>query len=294
MPDQTRKLAPRKLGIVAGSGPLPIALAEDALSAGRDVFIIGIEGEASPDISRYPHDWCRIGALGRFISLLKDNGCEDVVLIGPIHRPDIRKVMPDAMGLRLLPRFVSLMRKGDDGLLKGIIALLEQDHGFRVIGAHEVSESLLAPQGPLGRLKPDDEQKADIEIAIRAVLAIGALDIGQGAVAVRGIVLALEAAEGTDAMLARLDQIAPALRGTVSSRAGVLVKLAKPGQERRIDLPTIGVKTVEGAAAAGLAGIAVEAGNALISDALAVARAADKAGLFVVGLSADEIAHAKP
>lgn len=288
MPDKARKL-----GIVAGSGPLPLALAEDALSAGRQIFIVGLEGEASPEISRYPHAWCRLGAMGRFVGLLKDAGCEDVVMIGPIKRPDIRKVMPDAMALKMMPRLIGLMRKGDDGLLGGLINMLEENHGFHIIGAHEVSASLLAPAGAIGNLTPNEEQLLDIAIGIRAVHAIGTLDIGQGAIVCRGIVLALEASEGTDAMLGRIPLLPPDLRGSATAHAGVLVKLAKPGQEKRIDLPTIGTRTVENAAAAGLAGIAIEAGNALISDAVAVAKAANRAGIFVMGLSADEIKEAQ-
>ena len=152
-----------------------------------------------------------------------------------------------------------------------------------------MAESLLAPQAVLTRKIPTHQQEADIDVAIRAALAIGALDIGQGAVACRGVVLALEAAEGTDRMLERIGTLPPELRGKEGAREGVLVKLSKPGQERRVDLPTIGVKTVENAAAAGLAGIAVEAGGALIVEGEGVARAANTAGICVVGLGADRI-----
>jgi len=275
---------PRKLGIAAGAGPLPIALAEAAQAAGREVFIVGIEGAASSDIARFPHAWVRIGAMGEFLRLLKEAGCQDIVLIGGIKRPDLSKLGLDVTGMKLLPRVARWMKAGDDGLLRGLAEFFEKEHGFHVVGAHEIAASLLMPEALLTRVAPSDQQEKDIDIAVRAALAIGALDIGQGAVACRGIILALEAAEGTDEMLRRVARLAPELRGRPEAPDGVLVKLSKPGQERRVDMPTIGVETVENAAAAGLAGIAVEAGGTLVVDGEAVARVANAKGLFVVGL----------
>ena len=284
----------RKLGIAAGSGPLPEALAEAALAAGRDVFVVGIEGAAEKGIERFPHAWVRIGAMGEFLRLLKENGCEDIVLIGGVKRPSLAAIFPDKTGRQLMPRVARWLMQGDDGLLRGLADYFEKEHGFRVIGAHEVAGELLAPEAVLTRVVPADAQQADIDIAIRAALAIGALDIGQGAVACRGVVLALEAAEGTDRMLERIRTLPAEMRGRDGARDGVLVKLSKPGQERRLDLPTIGVRTVENVAAAGLAGIAVEAGGALIVDGEAVARAANKAGIFVVGIGRDRIEKCRP
>lgn len=275
----------RKLGIAAGSGPLPVAIARAAKADGRDVFIIGIEGAAGKDIEAFPHAWVRIGALGEFLRLLKREGCEDIVLIGGIKRPDLSKLGLDMTAVKLLPRLASWMKEGDDGLLRGLADFLEKDHGFRLLGAHEIAASLLAPEGLLTKAGPSSQDESDMDVAARAALTIGALDIGQGAVACRGIVLALEAAEGTDEMLKRVANLRDSLRGSDAKREGVLVKLSKPGQERRLDLPTIGVETVERAAAAGLAGIAVEAGGALIADAEAVSRAANAKGMFVIGIA---------
>jgi hypothetical protein len=280
---------PRKLGIAAGSGPLPAMLAAAAQAAGREVFVVGIEGAAEKEIERFPHAWVRLGAMGEFLHLLKENCCEDIVLIGGVKRPSLASIFPDKTGRSLMPRVARWLMQGDDGLLRGLADYFEKEHGFRVIGAHEVAGSLLAPEGVLTKVAPSPEQEADIDMAARAARAIGALDIGQGAVACRGIVLALEAAEGTDRMLERVASLPPELRGGEGARAGVLVKLSKPGQEKRVDLPTVGVKTVENAAAAGLAGIAVEAGGALIVDGEAVARAANKAGIFVVGLGRERL-----
>ncbi|MAB13975.1 UDP-2,3-diacylglucosamine diphosphatase LpxI [Parvibaculum sp.] len=277
-----------KLAIVAGAGPLPVSLAKAALAEGREVFIIGIEGFAGSEIEAFPHAWNRLGAMGKFIRLLKDNRCEEMVLIGAVTRPDLRKLSLDMTAIRLLPKLRSWMKQGDDGLLRGLGGYIQDETGVRIVGAHEISGGLLAPEGALTKLVPDDSQKSDIAVAMNAARAIGALDIGQGAVACRGIVLALEAAEGTDAMLERVANLPEHLHGSETAREGGLVKLPKPGQERRMDLPTIGVRTVENAAAAGLAGIAVEGGGALVDDIDAMTEAANRLGLFVVGLPSAE------
>ena len=194
---------PRKLGIVAGRGPLPAALAEVAVAAGRDVFIVAIDDDVSKDIERFPHAHVRIGAHGEFLRLLKENGCKDIVLIGGINRPDLSKIGLDFAGIKLLPRLVRWLAQGDDGLLRGIADYLEKDHGLHVIGAHEVAEGLLAPEAVLTKAAPAPEHEADIDAAIRAALDVGTRDVGQGAVACRGAVVATEDDAGTDVMLAR-------------------------------------------------------------------------------------------
>ena len=285
---------PPKLAIVAGAGPLPVSLAEAARAEGREVFIIGLEGFAEPEIEAFPHAWNRLGAMGAFIRLLRESGCEEMVMVGAVTRPDIRKLSLDMTAIRLLPKFRGWMKLGDDGLLRGLTGYIQEETGLRIVGAHEIAAGLLAPEGAMTKAKPEESARNDIAVAIRAVRAIGALDIGQGAVACHGIVLALEAAEGTDAMLERVAGLPAHLRGSEAAREGVLVKLPKPGQERRMDLPTIGVRTVEKAAAAGLAGIAVEGGGALVDDIDAVTATADRLGLFVIGLSPDETRATAP
>lgn len=281
---------PRKLGIAAGGGPLPLRVAEAARAAGREVFIVGVKGAAGPSIEAWPHGWVRVGAMGRFAKLFKDAGCEDVVIIGPMNRPALRDVVPDLRGALLLPRFFRRLKQGDDALLRLVVDFLEEN-GLRVVGAETILTSLLAAEGLLTRVAPDAAHQADIDLAIRAARDIGARDIGQGAVVRNARVLALEDVRGTDAMLARVAAENP---GDASGRAGVLVKLPKPAQERRVDLPTIGTRTVERAAAAGLAGIAVEAGGAIIADADEVARVADALGLFVLGFPPARVESLKP
>ena len=278
-----------KLAIVAGGGPLPLAIAKAAEAQGREIFLIGIEGAAAREIENFPHTWIRIGAMGEFLNILKREGCKEIVLIGGIKRPDLGKLGLDMTAIKLLPRVAAWMKAGDDGLLRGLADFLEKDHGFKLRGVHEIADSLLAPEGILTTRMPSKQDEEDIETAARAALAIGALDIGQGAVACRRIVLALEAVEGTDEMLRRVAGLPESIRGGTEKREGVLVKLTKPGQERRLDLPTIGVETVERAALAGLAGIAVEANGALIADIEAVTRAANARGMFVIGLAPSRI-----
>ncbi len=270
---------PRKLGIAAGSGPLPLQLAEAARASGREVFIVGVKGAAGSSIEAWPHGWVRVGAMGRFLKLFREAGCEDIVIIGPMTRPTLRDIVPDFRGLLLLPRFIKRMQRGDDALLRGVVEFLE-DNGLRVIGAETILTSLLAAEGLFTRIAPDAAHQADIDLAIRAAHDIGAQDIGQGAVARQGHVIALEDIQGTDVMLARVAAKTP---HAASTRQGVLVKLPKPAQDRRVDRPTIGARTVERAAAAGLAGIAVEAGGAIIADAEEMTRVADALGLFVLG-----------
>jgi len=268
-----------RLGIIAGGGSLPGRLAEAAAVAGRDPFIVAISGETDPEtLVGRAHVSVGIAAVGRLIDALRDAGCAEIVLAGRMKRPTFSELRPDWRGMKLLPRVIAAARHGDDALLKTIVAYLEEE-GFRVIGADDVMTELLAPEGSIGKHVPTAGATLDIERATRVVLALGRLDVGQAAIVRDGIVLGVEAAEGTDALIARIGALQPAGRG------GVLVKLAKPDQERRVDLPTIGVATVEKAASVGLAGIAVEAGGALIVDRAGVAAAADRLGLFVVGIA---------
>ncbi len=272
-----------KLAIVAGGGIVPLLLAQDCVARKRDFCLFGVVGAASEAIADYPHHWINIGTIGKTMQLLRQEGCDEIVFIGPVNRPDLRKLRLDMRAVRLLPRYVKAARGGDDQLLRFMVDLFEAE-GFRVIGAHEVADGLAAETGVLGHVGPDAAALQDIERAAEVIDILGRLDIGQGAVVCHGVVLAVEAAEGTDAMLHRCAELPPHLRGSDMQRAGVLVKKPKPGQERRVDLPTIGISTVRNAAAAGLAGIAVDAGGALIVDRAAVIAEADRRNMFLYGM----------
>ena len=278
----------KPLGIIAGGGPIPLMLAEQCRAEGRPFFIAGILGEASIEIARFPHQWLGIGAVGGLMRALRQHDCEEVVFIGAVRRPDLRHLKLDWGGMRFLPRYAHAALGGDDQLLRALVHEFER-HGFKVIGAHEVLADICAPAGILGTVQPDPDDQADIVLALKVVRLIGALDIGQGAVVCGGVVLAVEAAEGTDAMLIRCADLPQGLRANPQSngakRRGVLVKLPKPGQERRIDMPAIGVTTLRLAATAGLAGIAFEAGGALMVDVTAMIAEADAQGMFLLGLN---------
>lgn len=270
------------LGILAGGGPLPGRVAAAARAAGREVFLVGFEGFAEPDVlAPYPHDFARVAAAGRILSLLRAHGCRDIVLIGPVKRPSLFDLRPDAEGAKILGRIGRAFFSGDDGLLAAVVRVLA-DEGFNVIGAHEILTESVGPGGVLGALAPDPPALSDIARGAQVVRALGAADVGQSCVVQQGVVLAVEAIEGTDAMLARAGTLARPGPG------GVLVKLVKPGQDRRADLPTIGPGTVQAAAAAGLRGIAYEAGGTILTDRAALARAADAAGLFLIGIDPDQ------
>ncbi len=267
-----------RLGILAGGGALPARLIEACRASSRPVFVLAFEGAADPAaVAAVPHAWVRLGAAGEGMRLLRENGVEELVLAGAVKRPSLAALRPDWRAARFFAR-ISLRALGDDGLLRAVIRELEAE-GFRVVGVDSVLADALAPAGPIGKLRPDEAAEADIRRGLEVARALGALDIGQAVVVQQGLVLGVEAVEGTDAMVARCG----ALRR--EGDGGVLVKIAKPGQERRVDLPAIGPDTVRAVAAAGFAGIAVEAGSAVLIDRTAIADTADAAGLFVVGIA---------
>jgi DUF1009 family protein len=270
-------MADGPLGILAGGGELPRRLIAACRDRARPCFVVAFEGQADrATVDGVPHGWAPLGAAGRVLELLRDAGVHEIVLAGAIRRPSLLTLKPDAKGAQLLAR-IALRAFGDDGLLRAVIAELERE-GFRVIGVPDVLGSLPVPAGQLGRIAPDAQARADIARGVEVARALGAIDVGQAVVVQQGIVLGVEAAEGTDGLLARVG----ALRR--EGPGGVLVKLAKPTQDRRVDLPTIGVATIEKAAGAGLVGIAIEAGVTLVLDRAGVVAAADAAGLFVEGL----------
>ncbi len=267
-----------KLGILAGAGELPLRVIEACRAAERPFFVLAFEGSADPAlVADVPHAWVRVGAAGEGLRLLRENGVEELVMAGAVRRPSLLQLRPDWRTAKFFAR-VSYRALGEDGLLRSVIRELEEAEGFRVVGADSLLGPALAPQGALGRLAPDEAAQQDIALGFRIVRALGALDIGQAAVVQQGLVLGLEAIEGTDALIDRCG----ALRR--EGPGGVLVKGMKPGQERRADLPTIGPHTVARAQAAGLGGIAVEAGATLVLDRAATVAAADRAGLCLVGV----------
>lgn len=276
-----------RLAIIAGAGALPHDVAEAARRQGEDPFIIALSREADADWTGFDHAVLAIGDFAAISRTFAAEGIDRVVLSGAVRRrPEWRDIRPTFRTLAKVPSVLkTLMSGGDDAVLRMAMDLIEAS-GARVIGAHEVVPDLLADAGPLGAHAPTDDDRRDIAAGIAAANALGALDVGQGAVAVGGRVVALEGAEGTDAMLARVADLRA--DGRISARRrGVLVKLCKPQQDERADLPSIGPSTVAGAEAAGLAGIAVEAGRALVLERPRLVEAADGSGLFILGIERD-------
>lgn len=266
------------LGIIAGGGPLPGQVAAAAQAAGRRVFIAGLEGYAEPETLRpFPHQFYRLGAIGAMVKAFRERGCVDLVMIGPVKRPSFLSLRPDAEGARLLARVGKAAFLGDDGLLAAIVLVLSEE-GFRVLGAHEIMTDALAPEGLLTRNAPDAQAMADIQRGMEVLKVVGAADIGQACVVQQGLVLAVETVEGTDAMLSRIPAVSR------PGPAGVLVKMAKPRQERRADLPTVGPDTVEYAFNAGVRGVAFEAGSTILVNRMQLIEIADKVGVFLVGI----------
>jgi UDP-2,3-diacylglucosamine hydrolase len=265
------------LGIIAGSGGLPRRVIESCRAAGRPVFVLAFEGEADREaLAAVPHAWCRLGGAASGLDLLRANGVAELVLAGGVRRPSLSSLRPDWRAAKFLAR-VGYRALGDDGLLSAIVKELERE-GFRVIGADQLLGEAALPEGPLGQVRPDAEAMADIVQGMRLARAIGALDIGQAVVVQQGLVLGVEAIDGTDALIRRC----AALRR--DGPGGVLVKAEKPGQESRADRATIGPRTVRLAVASGLRGIAAQAGATLVVDRDEVIRLADASGLFVVGV----------
>ncbi|MCA4916211.1 MAG: UDP-2,3-diacylglucosamine diphosphatase LpxI [Phenylobacterium sp.] len=277
---------PGRLGLIAGGGDLPLQIARHCVETGRPLFVVRLRGFADPSMDAFPGEVVGLAEVGRCIRVLKAAGCEAVCLAGNVARPDFAALKPDLRGMAMLPRLALEARRGDDALLRAVLDEFRKE-GFAIEGAHEVRSDLVLGAGVLGRHAPDAAHQADIRRALEIARRIGELDIGQGAVVCDGLVLAVEAQEGTDAMLRRVaEEVAPALRGEAGRRRGVLAKAPKPIQETRVDLPTIGPATVRGAARAGLAGLVGEAGRTLVLDREGLVALADELGLFVLGVEA--------
>jgi DUF1009 family protein len=275
----------RPLAILCGAGDFPTAVARAAADQGRDVFLIGVVGAADARIEAFAHLWVHVGEVGRLFGALKARGVGQIAIVGAMTRPEFSDLRLDWGALRRLAGLASLFRGGDNHLLVGISKFFEAE-GVRVVGVHEIAPRLVAAPGALGAQRPSARALADARRGRALLDALSPFDAGQAVVVANGRVLAVEAAEGTDAMLARVAQLRRAGRRRFKGGAGVLVKAAKRDQDLRLDMPAVGLGTIESARAAELEGIALAAGRVLIADPDAFGRAADEAGLFVFGLEA--------
>ncbi len=273
----------RKLGIIAGGGTIPQMLINHCRKTKRPYFVLAIEGNADRaffDVN-VPHQWIRIGQAGTGFKRFCEEGVKDVVMIGTIHRPTLSDLVPDLRTTAFFAK-IGLKALGDDGILRALIKEIEAEK-MRVIGIHEVMPQLLVREGSLTKAKPDKQALADIARGTEVALCLGELDVGQSVVVQQGLVLGVEGIEGTDELIKRCGGYKRKGDG------GVLIKLRKPNQDMRIDLPTIGIKTIENAHNSGLRGIAIHAGNTLVVDEEKVIKLADKYKMFVVGIIPGEV-----
>lgn len=274
------------VGVIAGAGSLPFAAAASLQARGVRPVLFAIRGFCDPaPLAAYAHHWVALGQLGRLTRLLRAEKCHDVVFIGALVRPALSEIRLDLGTLRVIPRIAAALRGGDDHLLSGVARILE-DHGFRLLGIQDVAPDVLMPPGQLGRVAADAASLGDIERGVAALRAMGPFDIGQALVVIDGHIVGVEDIGGTDGLLARIAQLRERGRIRAKPGRGVLVKAPKVGQDLRFDLPTLGPRTIEGAIGAGLHGVAVAAGRAIVAEPQRVIELADQAGVFVVGTAA--------
>lgn len=273
------------VGVVAGGGAMPFAVADSLAARGIGAVIFALKGACDPQqVARYRHHWIFVGQIGKATRLFRSEGCRDLIFIGSLARPALSDIRLDWGTLRVMGHLAAAFRGGDNHLLSGVGRILEKD-GFRMVGIKQAAPDLLMPRGCITRAAPDAAATADIARGRDVLTALGPFDIGQAVVVIDSHVVAVEDIEGTDALLARVARLREGRRIRARAGRGVLVKGPKTGQDLRYDLPTIGPRTVEAAAAAGLAGVAVAAENTIAADAQAMIGAADRLGLFVTGLA---------
>ena len=273
------------VGLIAAGGAMPFAVADQLAARGIRPVLFAIKGACdATKVERYRHHWISVGQLGRATKLFREEGCRDLIFIGSLVRPALSEIRFDLGTLRAIPQIWASFRGGDDHLLSGIGRIFERQ-GFRMVGIKDVAPDLLMPEGNVTSARPDDGSEADIAKGREVLRALSPFDIGQAVVVIDGHVVAVEDIEGTDGLLARIARLREQGRIRVPAGRGVLVKAPKAGQDLRYDLPTVGPRTLEGAASAKLAGIAVAAGNAIVAEPQAMIAAADKAGLFITGMA---------
>jgi UDP-2,3-diacylglucosamine hydrolase len=274
------------VGLIAAGGVMPFAVADSLIARGLTPVLFALKGACDPvAVERFRHHWISVGQIGRAMKLFRSENCRDLVFIGTLVRPALSEIRLDWGTLRVVGPMLAAFRGGDDHLLSGIGRIFEKD-GFRMVGVRDVAPDVLMPEGCLTRALPDDIAAADIAKGRDVLRALSPFDIGQAAIVIDGHVVAVEDIEGTDGLLARVARLRSEGRIRAKAARGVLVKAPKSGQDLRFDLPTVGPRTVEGAVKAGLAGIAIVAGNTIVVEPQGMIEAADAAGLFLTGLPA--------
>ena len=270
----------KKLGMIAGGGMMPVEIIKYCNENNIEIYVIGLESFATAEqLKDAPHSFAKIGEAGKMLKTFKKNGVKNVVLAGGIKRPSFKELIPDFGGMKFLAK-VAMKRVSDDSLFRAVIDEIEE-HGFKVVSIEEVVPDMMFSEGIYGKTKPSQEDMDDIRRGITVAKALGAVDVGQAVVVQEGMVLAVEAIEGTDMMLSRAATVKK------EGKAPVMVKVLKPGQDLRTDLPAIGLLTIEQLKKYGIKGIAVEAGGILLIEREAVIKQADEAGIFIIGIKTD-------
>ena len=267
-----------KLALISGGGALPVEIARYLKRTERPYTVIRIDGLSDVELNDHPGHTLGLGDFSRLFEILAAEQAKSVTMCGYVQRPDFDAMQKDGH----LQSIQSAGRGGDDSLLRQVAKVIASQ-GYHIEGAHEANPDLLIGLGLQAGPDPSPEAMEDAQEAMRVAAAIGALDIGQAVVVAGRITLAVEAQEGTQAMLGRIATLNPALRGTLSNRMGVLAKLAKPIQDLRLDMPTIGLQTINDVAAAGLCGIVARSQALLIVDKPAVFARAAELGVFIYG-----------
>ncbi|MGE0022855.1 MAG: UDP-2,3-diacylglucosamine diphosphatase LpxI [Hyphomicrobium sp.] len=275
----------RRLAILAGGGGVPREIADSAAARGIPVSIVAIDGEADADFSAYPLTRVNWGQIGAMLRAMKRARATELVIVGRVHRPELKGLKPDLGLFRYLPKIIRIVAAGgDDSVLRRVVRFFEQQ-GLRVVSPGEAAPELVVREGPLGSARSGAPDRADIALGYGLVRALGPYDIGQSVIVRAGRIEAVEGAEGTDRMIARAAKRRATSDSATSTLGGVLVKRSKPAQDMRVDMPVIGPATVDGAKSAGLSGIAVEAGRVLVADRRLTASRADGAAVFVEGVA---------
>ena len=267
----------KKLGMIAGGGMMPVEIIKHCNQTGREIFVVGIEPYAKEEeLKDAPHIFAKIAEAGKILKAMEKNNVRDIVLAGGIKRPSFKEMIPDWEGAKLMTK-LAIKKMSDNNLFLAVMDEIER-HGFKVVGIEEVVPEMMFSEGVYGKVKPSAEDMNDIQRGITVARALGAVDVGQAVVVQEGMVLAVEAIEGTDMMLSRAATVKK------QGKAPVMVKVLKPGQDMRVDLPAIGLQTIEQLKKYGMKGIAVEAGGILLIEREAVIKMADEAGIFLIGM----------
>lgn len=269
-----------RVALIAGGGMMPLQIIEHCRAKGIEVFVVGLQPFArEEDFASTPHIMARMGEVGKILKFFKEHNAFDVVMSGGIKRPSLKELIPDWEATKILAR-LAVKNLGDDGLFRAVIAELEK-RGFRVRGIEDVVPEMMFYEGVYGAVKPSKEDMEDIRRGIEVAKALGAVDVGQAVVVQEGMVLTVEAAEGTDMMLERAKAVSK------QGKAPVMVKIKKPGQDTRTDMPAIGIRTIEQLSRCGIGGIAVESGGILVIEREQTIATADRAGIFIIGMKVE-------